>query len=609
MVWNFVVAALFTAGSAMYTRRQQKKAREQARDARSIEIRHTPSGGVVPTCYGRTGVEGILAFPIIANRLLTLPSSTLIGTLPTGTGSKNEYLLGQYIICAGEIERVLDVWEDNKSLRDTKLAKLVRVEWSNGGVASSMAAAFTSDRGATDLFTGTPYISIIAKFDREDPQFRDVLRPFIFLMGEKVRSVSDTGFSSSKAYTANAALGLLNQVTGGDYGPDFPDDGIDFEAASIAAPLAGAVVQGASNDLPTDYPDDLNTLFGTTYSSYEGYLQGLGLTDLEDTGYLPDQALTPTAPSQGAPTKLLRYEFNGNVPTDLEFPAMIDLFKEVMPGSQFFRSIYGKWKLVLPNPFQAAANQSILTIDNELFIGGLEIFAPDSSSKLNSMTVRYANINKDLATDSLTWPMRGGSLDATWLAADGGVRLHTDEAFEGCNDPYHAASLAATYILLSRRTRYKWTMRPTGYLLEPGQVVRVMDDYSGVDEYVYIETVRIMEDYSTECQAIHFVPSDYAWISAEKDVLAQITAIDDDLGLAQNLAVSQDYNLITITWDAASDLDADVTGWEAEVAEDGTDYKYAGRTDRNTRSVAWRLTTLDALPDFAVQIRAIGGSF
>ena len=110
---------------------------------------------------------------------------------------RNEYLLTQWVISAGAIDRVLDVWESDRPTKRGDLANLIETEWRTDGVASEVAKRFTSEmhgngseeRGDNDTFTGLSYATNVARLSPNNPQFFATPELLFFVRGRTVREV------------------------------------------------------------------------------------------------------------------------------------------------------------------------------------------------------------------------------------------------------------------------------------------------------------------------------------------------------------------------------------------------------------------------------------
>ena len=77
-----------------------------------------------------------------------------------------------------------------------------------------------------------------------------------------------------------------------------------------------------------------------------------------------------------------------------------------MPGAQLFRSLEGKWKLnAAPSAFSGFISHAVQGTINEDMINETPSKAhPNTSDRLNTLTIKFNNLLKDFAQDSVTWP-------------------------------------------------------------------------------------------------------------------------------------------------------------------------------------------------------------
>ena len=561
---------IFSAGSFLYQQRQRRKARDRARDAAAVEIRDTPSGKPLPKLYGRTGTQAIPIFTDAASSFRTA-GNRLSGTLQTGSGKHNEYLLVQYDVAAGDIDAILDVWIANQSTRTGKLAPVTFLEQGRPGTASAMATAFSSKRDASAKFTGVSYLTGVFRLNRDDPQFFGVPDAFVFARGQKVRAIERSGTPgnytytlAAPAYSPNWALCLLDYLLTPviDAGPGLNWD-TDFNQAAFyhAQQVCGATVQGAASSLWTQpYPAPRNVLGGTSFNNWSDYFGALDFTSINDEGYV-DSALQPA----GAHAEILRHEFNGRVQLTFDYFSVTDLFEEALPGSQIYWNRDGKVDVALPDPTRTAAAQSVQVIDEDVLIVPPEEIPPAKNEKLNGLTVKFANANKDLAEDSVTFPEAGSDLASAWRAEDGGEALHQTETLEGVNNPAHARSIAATTALALRRKRYRLYCNRRVYQRNLGHVVTVRHALSGVDFVARVDRLEIGEDEIIELGVTAFEPSDWEYWGAPKESAVTPPAFTDDVGAVQSVTVTNADGLLTIGYVPNANEDANVIGYEIEL--------------------------------------------
>ena len=184
-------------------------------------------------------------------------------------------------------------------------------------------------------------------------------------------------------------------------------------------------MQGADSVIWTQgYPDGLNALNGTSFGSYGGAFGGFGFGGIDVSGFLPDVG-------QGVDVsgiRLGRYEYNGLLPTTREFSPSIEAILESMPGAELFQSSDGLWKIVLPDSMTDEAIQSVGVIDDDHLMQPVAIEYPDSAVKVNRVNVKFNNVNKQMASDDITYPKRDSTAETNLLAADNNCLLYTSDA-------------------------------------------------------------------------------------------------------------------------------------------------------------------------------------
>ena len=524
-------------------RRAAEAARQAARDAAAVQVRNGPAASPIQVLYGRIGTYGIKAYvttgdnlPLIGGTTTIEGSSNTLGSLRPGSGQsrKRQYMLVQTILSVAELEQMMHVIVNDESIRDVD-SKIngASVHLFHGNLpaaASSGAIKFTADeeylvegvdrsgnkkleRTANSKYSGLTYTDNYYYLNLDDPAFNSLPDAFYSLKGRKVQALTRISRSNPyqlqpTAFSANAVLVLFDYLTGGGasqtlkFGPQMPAGNIDLDSFGAAYELANDVVLGQSNaDWKLALPAEVNRNFNSNYAKYSDRLTGLGFGSINDDGIRRWHS---------EDVQFLRYEYNGAIDTDTDYQSTIIKILSSMPGASLFRSLHNRWRLVLPNPFATAAAQSQMTIMDDVLIELPTIDYPDSADKLNTLTGKFHDLQTDFAGNSITVQL----VDS--LAEDAGTVLADTIDLHGCNNRYHAYSRLRTEILLSRRNRYKWTMTPAGYLLEPGDVVRLDSDAVAVDVYVRIDSVGVTDKLNIVVEGIEFMPSDYAFIAAPK---------------------------------------------------------------------------------------------
>ena len=226
-----------------------------------------------------------------------------------------------------------------------------------------------------------------------------------------------------------------------------------------------------------------------------------------------------------------------------------------------------------------AADQSVMTIgkDDTLADGSLQVDYADPQRRLNSYIIDFPNVNQDMAKDELVWPEPDSDIDVGLKRIDGGASLSGRETIEGCNTRLHAASIASTIVLASRRPALSFTASPIAWLLEPGDVVIKEDEATGYRRPVRIVRNEITKELHCRISAREFNEQDYAWPGDRKEILTELEE-DDSLGAPINpMLASAQSGYVVFTWEANPDEDAAVTNYEIQQSVDGERHGLAWR--------------------------------
>ena len=255
--------------------------------------------------------------------------------------------------------------------------------------------------------------------------------------------------------------------------------------------------------------------------SYTALYSALGLTN--------KSGLNDTSVTTGLGNRnLLRYEFNGTIPSDSEWASVVrDRILSTCPGAILFMSSDGKMKLSLPDANTAVASQVDRTItDADLQGDGIQVSTPSLNSRMNQVSAGFTNIELDFASDQVVFPRTGGKAHLALVAEDHGMRLTQSIDVPGANTKFHALSVGATLINLSRRSEYRYTLDYASLItVEPGDIHKLDSDTLRVsDRYVRVQRVapkgRLCEITATE-----FVPSDFAWNTEAASEVGHVQSI------------------------------------------------------------------------------------
>ena len=271
---------------------------------------------------------------------------------------------------------------------------------------------------------------------------------------------------------------------------------------------------------------------------------------------------------------VIRHEFNGTLSTGDNVRDNIETILSIIPGADLFRNVQGRWTLVVPEYLLSAASQSITVINDSDLDTNIEIQYPDVTDRFNQLEITFANVSQDFAQDSLTYPPEsnfGGSLYQTLLAEDLGRTQRDVVQVRGISDEYHAQAFAANTVRLSRRETYSFTMRPRGFLLEPGDIVRLNDTQADIDVFVRVLGISVTTGMMVQVSAIAFDPNDYGWETAPYEALSNTEDFDTAIGTPTmgTPTYEAQERTVSLSWTANTDEDVSVNAYLVQVAEEG----------------------------------------
>jgi hypothetical protein len=460
-----IISAIFTVASTAYQIQQARKARKAAKDAaearKGFEMVIEGEALDPPIVYGRAKIGGIRVWhdtksshtghsissynanmvfdlgppanntydivrrvwDIINNTWLntsiTIPASSggLLGIDQSGT--KNEFLYFQQVLCHGPIHGVYDFVIDESRFADDpdfavnrskggsglfgntpdgeiKAAMRHEVHYDGGNPNGLISRNFA--RRDSAKFHGMAYANSVIRLDRDDPAFHGQV-PMVqyFIEGRLVRSVIDNGsganprytISSQRAYTTNPPLCLLDylyemadRTYDGkilfDMGLSLKMEDLDLESFYKAAQVAARTNLGGEN--PFNRPT-----FGSMWKPITG---------------------TRNILSRNIPL----YECNLMVDTKKPIRDNIESILSTMGDARLVWS-QGKYKLLLQYPESNQAIDLAGTItDDDLAMGSsIEIQWPTASDRYNHAVVKFHNEAENFKEDSVSWPPKKSS--------------------------------------------------------------------------------------------------------------------------------------------------------------------------------------------------------
>ena len=339
--------------------------------------------------------------------------------------------------------------------------------------------------------------------------------------------------------------------------------------------LDSIVTSDLDGSLPAETPLEVQVPAEFTITNENGETFIISFPKFEiDLGLLPGSPnyINTENTSSGITNSdsILRYEFNGSISTGANHRDNIATILSVIPGVEFFRSPTGQWKLVVPELFKpiempkefiagvyprfsrikhtigagepsifevivdttssdpsttrsdwarisTVANyetQTIAVIDDSELVGEIEIAYPDSTNKYNQIDVRFPNVNKDYADDSIVFPPDGSAMLSYFLTQDNQKPLKDLYDMRGIVNTFHAKAWASNKVRQSRRETYSFQTRPSGFLYEPGDIVELVDPAAHFGNnriFVKIQSTKVMSNLNVKFTAVRYFQSDYGW--------------------------------------------------------------------------------------------------
>lgn len=522
--------AAASIGLSLY---QAKEQEDLLQDLRRPDGALTQSGGPIEFLFGRFVHSGIRVFPDYGYRVIRPPDGAL-GLLDDYDAVRlNAYLYTERVLSIGELDGITDIRVNgegtlgvNDRLRGTTYSLLI-----NDGSASPVGIAFTSagqgngtlERDANSTYAGLSYVSSVFWYDRDNIVYNGQPRPQYFGRGIKVPTITDVGLGDA-SYSENVVRVLAYYSTHPNGGGESEED-LNLPSFRKAHDIAERVMQGPAGVLwDKVYPEELNTLQGTSYGRWREDFRYHNLLTQGETGLIDTDA-NPV----GATQSLKRYQWSVSagrgIPSDDTVENNVLRIMQAMPGAYYFTNFRGKKTLVIPDSEASIASQVVDTIDYSDLIESVDIIEPSARIKKNRGTATFRNLNKNGEEDSVTWPEPGSAVDKQFQKEDHEVGI-LEETYDlsFCSNRYAAISIVANRILQSRRTHYEFRVKPLkAFRYELGDVLYLNDPVQDIENLpIIIERIGASENFSAvQIQAIEFHPIDYGWFVNSKEVITR----------------------------------------------------------------------------------------
>ena len=572
-----VGAAIFAVSSIFGRRKRKKERREQQLLAARRVIDLQPRDSVpLPFVYGRFRRDCVGVFaavgddlPAHATAYQTVGNRHMFGRINgyEGTGAfagyaggtgRSAFLLCQSDIAAGHVSEVYDVLFRGRSLlNDTTLRKYAFARLGVPGQADQMATIFQTtnrdlQRDANSKFVGKSYLTHVHYQWYGDPQWdEEVPLPEVIGFGAYVKTITATGESTTLTRTSNPvriAFDWLRQRQG------VPLSGFRlqkwYDAQQGITDLSGIDARAdAHPPKPVVRDGDVYVDDDSGESELELFRR-YGF--VEDSGTVIGTGLDTRTVLGAHQAPTLRYEFDGEIRSELPIEEQVDAILESIPGVVYYRDHEQKLAISLPDSDTAVETQSKGTLDESVVLDLVDYGPPLEEDKVSSLTVRFFDVNQDLREASEVFPRPGSTLETQLKAIEGDL-IRGELDLEGICNPYLAHSAAVNYMLMSHRNTGQVVCNPHAFKYEPGDIVRLKLKKEELDEYVRIlDRTENSDRLAITYDVMQFNKGDYAYVPDSKKAVTLPAAPDLSLAAPTNVVATRIEDDAQITWEGGN---------------------------------------------------------
>ena len=629
-----VNAAITLVSGAATANRASRKRRKLIGQLASLDfaVRETPSGTSFVVPCGLTGVQPILFNHDIGDGTpLSAGGLGRLAELPDG-GGHFAIAMGEYIIGLGEIEELVDVHFNGKSLKkDTTFQKYARFILERPGTASATAVAFSSSARrangiagtgnnrtiSTDIAEGLSHATGLWWQAAPDPHYTAELPlPYIYMKGIKIPDLAKTGnvysLSSAKTFTKSWMRHLANYLLNDEYGPpNVATKHINLKSF-YDAEQRNDVILGMGNTVSsTTVPDEIRDILAIDDLDRLGGENGYTYRELYDhQGIGGNSVYSDQAVFHQDADSLNRFEWHGNIDSGEDYFEVLDDFLANVPQAILYENQDGELELDLADWTTPAANQVVGTIEG----AAVEIIETVEETKPNIAIAHFSDIDKDLAESVLEFPSRGSAMHNSLLALDNGVDSPIDIYLPGVRSIQHVKANAATTLLLKRRKLYKVrsTLRDMKYT--EGDVIRVKKEETGVDAIARIEGKTLLSN-RVEYRCRFFQETDFALITNDAEAIPSPLTLDDSLSAPTNVAATYEsstgFAYVTFDYDDSANVDSYELGHKLGTDIDSTtlDWTIVGRISSDQRKrFQYTAPEGETRNEFAIRALGVRGS-
>lgn len=532
------VTALITAASIAYQAHEARKAKKKAKDQQKA-AEEARKGFIIsvegeslalPVLYGRNKIAGARVYHNVKNNYVhaDAPNAQQFHSKMAANigGSKNEFLYVQQAICQGTINKVVDFTIDDTDRTDKLLEYGYRVNiYKEGNMADPMMVANFSDRD-TAVFTDVPYASMSFRLNREEAQYGGVPEVVFYVEGSLVRTVELSNglysLSTTRVYSTNPALCLLDYLLSTEYGRGLSESEIDLKSFYHGAQVCNTIVQ--------------------TGTAASGRILG----------------------SYGGSRDLPLYECNMIVDTSKPVRDNIIDILSCMGDADLVWSA-GKYKLQLQYP-QGLGDLIIAgsITDDDIIADTINIKYPSAVDRMNFCTIKYYDEANDFKENSASWPPKNGPVYPVYLTQDNNVPLEKSFTESGIVSSYHALAKAEELVRVSRNAvSYAFKIRLSSQMYEPGDVVQVSSSAIFINnEYLLIREIAVTSESTADVTAVRYDPAQLAWNAKDDEIVAPrnnydftySSVIGTSIHFVANPPETFSESLGILYWDSPTDL-------------------------------------------------------
>lgn len=218
------------------------------------------------------------------------------------------------------------------------------------------------------------------------------------------------------------------------------------------------------------------------------------------------------------------FTFNGVIDTGKSHMDNIKIILEHFRGLLTYRN--GKYYLKIENAGDDdnianiptnMAPYSVMTLDQDVLIGGLKIQGDTVESKFNEVRVTWVDPNANFNATDVFYP---ASFVEQYRTEDKGKRLEKKLALEGCtnrDEAYHYGQVALLRSRNQMSIEAKCTMAAAN--LAVGDIVRVNNPAVAIDKYCRVYGVKLTPEATVELELIEHYAEAYTFnqVASEPD--------------------------------------------------------------------------------------------